>query len=886
MDTLNDPQLSSEERQLLLNNLHTEIRGREYRLCVNRHCGPAMERILQLSNDGQVKRFFNALKTRLYNLFTDRIASHAMQQMLFRLPEIMIHEHDSGEPIPFAKVDDFADDDEEDGTKAKKAKGGNGEEEEEEGNHSDEHEGDSIERADTEAALTAVQEEEDAVKHGTPFMQDLFLEACESLTPHWMKLVEHAQGSYIMRTILLILGGRVGLTKEMVQQSGQESNTNTGAQSANTKGKFYNKYNAEAKTQEKDGFLLPEDEYKSKQQQEQQQRVEKLRLKMVGESRAHLKRLRTVLPRVVKAVSSSSSEKIQELCNSVTAVPVLRALLYTVKERQRKKEHIMTLATLIGTLMLWKAEKKDKKEKRDGDDDDEDKPDYYIDKGGIDEDDNKEEEEVEWRLGKGSMNHVQSLFTSSVGSRLMEAVLETAAPDMFETLFYRHILPNMVDYAMERTANHCLQRALSVIDNGKMLRQCVDTLLFPRDESTGDKGGAAQLIQCNRAGVLWKLTEAAARVQDDASQMKVTLEVIKACGCSGKVVERLIEDVKNDEEAEEEGEGEGEEEEKGDEGGDEDGEMKTKKKSKGKGKGKRKWKEEHVTQAGRDGMRPLVPRLLTLRFTETVPKEGDPLYSGYIVLMGSLIAQSMLKFLPRSLHVLMASIASLECDAILWLLKEAAGARFLEAVLLSNGITLKEKRRLIRRLEGRYAKAVMSAPAAGYFVEKAFFESDLEGRTLIAKDLLQNERKILASRGGVSLWEKVKMATYKESMKVYEGEMKTESNKGSGSGSEGKPGQNKSGKDGRTKGKEERNGKQDNVRGKSEAESKAGEQQGKQEKIDKVRAMFEDILGTKEDEGKKKNRDLTGKKRTASAMEEDEGETSETNGAKRHKRGG
>jgi nucleolar protein 9 len=84
-----DDELSYHENlQLMLNNVFEEIKDKEYRLAVNPRCSKVLEYIFQFAKWSHLVPFFKKVQIFLFELMTDRCASHVIQALAKRFSEL------------------------------------------------------------------------------------------------------------------------------------------------------------------------------------------------------------------------------------------------------------------------------------------------------------------------------------------------------------------------------------------------------------------------------------------------------------------------------------------------------------------------------------------------------------------------------------------------------------------------------------------------------------------------------------------------------------------------------------------------------------------------------------------------------------------------------
>ncbi|KAF9102781.1 Nucleolar protein 9 [Mortierella sp. AM989] len=73
---------TAEEQQLFLENVYTELQGKELVLATDHSCSLVLEKLLRTSNDFQLRVFFDKFNGNFLKLFTHRFASHVCQTLI------------------------------------------------------------------------------------------------------------------------------------------------------------------------------------------------------------------------------------------------------------------------------------------------------------------------------------------------------------------------------------------------------------------------------------------------------------------------------------------------------------------------------------------------------------------------------------------------------------------------------------------------------------------------------------------------------------------------------------------------------------------------------------------------------------------------------------
>ncbi|KAL2933714.1 Pumilio-like protein 23, partial [Bienertia sinuspersici] len=152
--------------------------------------------------------------------------------------------------------------------------------------------------------------------------------------------------------------------------------------------------------------------------------------------------------------------------------------------------------------------------------------------------------------------------------------------------------------------------------------------------------------------------------------------------------------------------------------------------------------------AANDAPKCIVPRILLLEnYLFCNDKANWSWTSGCkIHTMGSLILQSLFKYPSEYIQPYITSIVSMENSQILDALKDAAGARVIEAFLSSKALD-KQKKKLISKLKGHFGELAM-LPSGSFTVEKCFNASDVPLREAIVSDLLAVQKELSRTKQG------------------------------------------------------------------------------------------------------------------------------------------
>ncbi|KAF9162149.1 Nucleolar protein 9 [Actinomortierella ambigua] len=73
---------TAEDQQLFLENVYTEVQGKELVLATDHSCSLILEKLLRVSNDFQLRVFFDKMNGNFLKIFTHRFASHVCQTLV------------------------------------------------------------------------------------------------------------------------------------------------------------------------------------------------------------------------------------------------------------------------------------------------------------------------------------------------------------------------------------------------------------------------------------------------------------------------------------------------------------------------------------------------------------------------------------------------------------------------------------------------------------------------------------------------------------------------------------------------------------------------------------------------------------------------------------
>lgn len=83
-----------EERGLFIDNLYKEVAGKELKIVHSQGCSRLLERLILTSNEGQLKKLFQAFVGHFKGMVEHRFASHCCETLLLRCREVVTREMD------------------------------------------------------------------------------------------------------------------------------------------------------------------------------------------------------------------------------------------------------------------------------------------------------------------------------------------------------------------------------------------------------------------------------------------------------------------------------------------------------------------------------------------------------------------------------------------------------------------------------------------------------------------------------------------------------------------------------------------------------------------------------------------------------------------------
>ncbi|XP_057794415.1 pumilio homolog 23 isoform X2 [Salvia miltiorrhiza] len=151
----------------------------------------------------------------------------------------------------------------------------------------------------------------------------------------------------------------------------------------------------------------------------------------------------------------------------------------------------------------------------------------------------------------------------------------------------------------------------------------------------------------------------------------------------------------------------------------------------------------------------IIPRLLFLdNYLYSVDKENWSWPSGFKMhVLGSLMLQSIFKYPSEFIKAYLTSITSLEDKYVLEASKDPAGARVIEAFLLSS-ISAKQKYKIVAKLRGHFGELAV-IPSGAFTIEKCFNVSNMSMKETIVSELLPFQAELSKSKQGPYLLKKL-----------------------------------------------------------------------------------------------------------------------------------
>ncbi|KAH6836297.1 pumilio 23 [Perilla frutescens var. hirtella] len=144
----------------------------------------------------------------------------------------------------------------------------------------------------------------------------------------------------------------------------------------------------------------------------------------------------------------------------------------------------------------------------------------------------------------------------------------------------------------------------------------------------------------------------------------------------------------------------------------------------------------------------IVPRLLFLdNYLYSEDKANWSWPNGIKVhVLGSLILQSIFRYPSEFIKAYITSIASLEDKYVLQASKDPAGARVIEAFLVSS-TPAKQKYKIVVKLRGHFGELSV-LPSGAFTIEKCFSASNMSMKETIVSELLPFQTELSKSRQG------------------------------------------------------------------------------------------------------------------------------------------
>lgn len=151
----------------------------------------------------------------------------------------------------------------------------------------------------------------------------------------------------------------------------------------------------------------------------------------------------------------------------------------------------------------------------------------------------------------------------------------------------------------------------------------------------------------------------------------------------------------------------------------------------------------------------IVPRLLFLdHYLYSEDKANWSWPSGVKMhVLGSLILQSIFRYPSEFIKAYITSITSLEDKYVLEASKDPAGARVIEAFLVSS-ISAKQKYKIVVKLRGHFGQLSVF-PSGAFTVEKCFSASNISMKEAIVSELLPFQTELSKSKQGPYLLKKL-----------------------------------------------------------------------------------------------------------------------------------
>ncbi|GER28355.1 pumilio 23, partial [Striga asiatica] len=158
----------------------------------------------------------------------------------------------------------------------------------------------------------------------------------------------------------------------------------------------------------------------------------------------------------------------------------------------------------------------------------------------------------------------------------------------------------------------------------------------------------------------------------------------------------------------------------------------------------------------------IVPRILFLDnyFYAADKTNWNWPFSAKIHVLGSLILQAVFKFQREFIQPYITSITSLDDKLVLKASKDPAGARVIEAFLISNA-SPEQKQKLVVKFRGHFGE-ISVLPSGSFIVDKCFDTSNFSLRETIVSELVPFQAELSKTKQGPYLLKKIDVAGFAE----------------------------------------------------------------------------------------------------------------------------
>jgi len=329
--------------------------------------------------------------------------------------------------------------------------------------------------------------------------------------------------------------------------------------------------------------------------------------------------------------------------------------------------------------------------------------------------------------------HMEKTIRHPIASHFVERVLQLCSPEMYIRLYSDVFRHNIVEYGRDASANYVVQQLIS-----SSRHHAQPKLIF--DELVESPNNIKSLFNAGRAGVLLKLAEAFHRFSEISKKDKRTL------GTSIRDVFM----VKN--ETSQSG-------------------KETMPAEADTGKPPKK---DHKASAKENqqvfDLRGLLQIKSSAReaYKPTYKKKKSTNKVSAFSPVGCLLVQSLMKFPFDCVDFLFNTFLTLDAEFLVSMGTDSAASRVIEAYLDDScRAPPKHKMKLIKAMKGHYAKLAIDR-CGSHIVEKCYKTANIKVKTLIAEELMTDEKKLDAEKYGKAVLIKCKIGQYKMKKEAWQ----------------------------------------------------------------------------------------------------------------------